>query len=437
MSNGGWCWTQNLNKRAMLQEWVNSKSSKFVEHCHYVSLNAASWLAGKHWKPKGEPPISRGPWVPWLTNISALKQHTAAGIRALYRIVQGIQSFTFAIFAMMQPPLSSQASQSEAKLLRMLQQRRAAKSQATTPSNLSTSSRDSLTFSTSKRYRINTSLPRLPHFLGSADIPTGVSAAFLVSFLVHCRSKVEQPTTRAAAMLRENGGVPIATLCGRVPHRDENHPMDPMDPRTGDFNRHPLTGGPIRGPSRFHVAHAWDADFEALVDCLVKDAGAELDRRYNLDIFGEDVECPERSSQRSVTGVADSPIESLQATVAAVQEVVLILDKDALCFSRLWVLTEAMMAVSSNKLRISSTASLGSTEMDIQTWEERVDGIDWSLATSSRKNDERRLRKFAERVWDMNGIGTDRLLAQLKVALRKYIYGQILVKDRYSDTVNC
>ena len=36
----------------------------------------------------------------------------------------------------------------------------------------------------------------------------------------------------------------------------------------------------------------------------------------------------------------------------------------------------------------------------------------------------------------MNGIGTDRLLAQLKVALRKYIYGQILVKDGYSDTVN-
>eukprot|EP00435_Cladocopium_sp_Y103_P028118 s412_g7.t1 len=353
----------------------------------------------------------------------------------------------------MQPPLSSQASQSEAKLLKMLQQRRAAKSQATTPSNLSTSSRDSLTFSTSKRYRINTSLPRLPHFLGSAaDIPTGVSAAFLISSLVHCRSKVEQPTTRAAAsVLRENGVFSIATLCGRVPHRekDENHPMtpidaiNPMDPPTptGDFNSHPLTGGPIRGPSRCHVAHAWDASFEALVDSLVKDAGAELDRRYHLDIFAlgscEDVEsCPdaERSSQRSgsskVTGkvMADSPIESLQATVAAVQEVLLILDKDALCFSRLWVLTEAMMAVRGNKLRICSTASLGSTEMDIQAWEERIDGIDWSLATSSRKNDERRLRKFAERVWDMNGIGTDRLLAQLKVALRKYIYGQILVK---------
>ena len=345
----------------------------------------------------------------------------------------------------MQPPLSS--AQSEEKLLKMLQQRRAAKSQATTPSNLSTSSRD-LTFSTSKRYRINTSLPRLPHFLAAADVPTGVSAAFLVSSLVHCRSKVAQPTTRAAArVLRENGGA-MATLCGRVPHRetDENHPTNPMDPRNpGDSNSHPLTGGPMRGPSRSHVAHAWDADFEALVDSLVKDAGAELDQRYHLDIFGsgEDVErCPERSSQRSgVTGVtevaADSHIESLQATVAAVQEVVLILDKDALCFSRLWVLTEAMMAVRSNKLRICPTASLGSTAMDIQTWEERIDGIDWSLATSSRKNDERRLRKFAERVWDMNGIGTDRLLAQLKVALRKYIYGQILVKDGYSDTVNC
>ena len=227
----------------------------------------------------------------------------------------------------MQPPV---AATSEAKLLKMLQQRRAAKSQATTPSNLSTSSRDSLTFSTcSKRYRINTSLPRLPHFMGSADMPTGVSAAFLVSSLVHCRSKLEQPTTRAAAsVLRENGAVPIATLCGRVPHRErhENHrnPMDPlpvvpdvpvvpgvpvtpMDPvpatplDPGDVdNRHPLTGGLIRGPSRVHVCHAWDASFAALVDLLVGEAGAELDRTYHLDIF-EEATAGERS-ERSETG---------------------------------------------------------------------------------------------------------------------------------------
>eukprot|EP00438_Fugacium_kawagutii_P024248 Skav223109 [mRNA] locus=scaffold419:737842:738540:+ [translate_table: standard] len=194
---------------------------------------------------------------------------------------------------------------------------------------------------------------------------------------------------------------------------------------------HPLTGGRITGPSRTHVAHAWDADFEALVDCLVRDAGSDLDRRYNVDIFAfEAIEETERSTK---VASGEDPVESLQATVAKVQDVLLVLDEDALCFSRLWVLTEAMMAVRGNKLRLCSTNSLGSTLVDINTWEERIDGIDWSLATSSRKNDERRLRKFAEKVWDMYGIGTERLLAQLKVALRKYIYGQILVKDRCSE----
>ena len=85
MSNGGWCWTRNLNKRAMLQEWVNSKSSKFVEHCHYVSLKAASWLAGKHWKPTAgshpSPEVheSHG----WLKYLGIFQQHTAAGKNAL------------------------------------------------------------------------------------------------------------------------------------------------------------------------------------------------------------------------------------------------------------------------------------------------------------------------------------------------------------------
>ena len=315
--------------------------------------------------------------------------------------MQRIQSFTA-----MQPPLSQTSS--EAKLLKMLQHRRAAKSQATTPSNLSTSSRDSFMFSTT-RYRINTSLPRLPRF--SADVPTGVSAAFLVSFLVDCRSKVERLTTRAAAAVEKK------QLCGCVPHNE-----------TSGYNTHPLTGGHISGPSRTHVAHAWDADFEALVDCLVRDAGSDLDRRYNLDIFQPTEALPTAERSEKSSKVTEDSVESLQATVAGVQEVLLILDRDALCFSRLWVLTEAMMGIRGNKLRMSSTCCLGSTETDLQTWEGRIDGIDWALATSSRKSDERQLRKFAERVWE-HGIGTDRLLAQLKVALRKYIYGQILVKD--------
>ena len=326
----------------------------------------------------------------------------------------------------MQPPLSTQ---SDAKLIKMLQHRRAAKSQATTPSNLSTSSRDTLSFSTGKGYRINTSLPRLPN-LSAAQIPIGVSAAFLVSSLVDCRNQ-EDPTTRAAYRLLQSKG---ETLCGCVPQRQtvdftadlSKHPLDPPTHPT-----HPITGGRITGPSRTHVAHAWDAKFEALVDCLLHDAGSDLDRRYNLDIFNaqemESIPSAGRSTVSTDNSGEDS-VESLQAIVAGVQEVLLVLDKDALCFSRLWVLTEAMMAVQKRKLRIvSTTCCLGSTAKDIQLWEERIDAIDWTLATSSRK-DERRLRKFAERVWD-HGIGTDRLLAQLKVALRKYIYGQIMVKE--------
>ena len=323
---------------------------------------------------------------------------------------------------MMQPTLSTQ---SDAKLLKMLQHRRAAKSQATTPSNLSTSSRDTLSFSTGKRYRINTSLPRLPN-LSAAQIPIGVSAAFLVSSLVDCRNQ-EDPTTRAAYSLLQAKG---ETLCGCVPQRQSDATADlskHLDPPT--HPTHPITGGRITGPSRTHVAHAWDAKFEALVDCILKDAGSDLDRRYNLDIFDTQMEIPSagRSTVSTKDNSGEDSVESLQAIVAGVQEVLLILDKDALCFSRLWVLTEALMAVRGSKLRILSTACLGSTANDIQLWEQRIDAIDWTLATSSRK-DERRLRKFAERVWD-NGIGTDRLLAQLKVALRKYIYGQIMVKE--------
>lgn len=330
---------------------------------------------------------------------------------------------------MMQPTLSTQ---SDAKLIKMLQHRRAAKSQATTPSNLSTSSRDTgKSFSTGKGYRINTSLPRLPN-LSAAQIPIGVSAAFLVSSLVDCR-KQEDPTTRAAYSLLQSKG---ETLCGCVPQRQtvdlSKHPLDPDTHPT--HPTHPITGGRISGPSRTHVAHAWDAKFEALVDCLLHDAGSDLDRRYNLDIFNAQVSMEmemDFSAGRSTvsTDSGEDSVESLQAIVAGVQEVLLVLDKDALCFSRLWVLTEAMMAVQKRKLRIvSTTCCLGSTVKDIQLWEERIDAIDWTLATSSRKKDERRLRKFAERVWD-HGIGTDRLLAQLKVALRKYIYGQIMVKE--------
>ncbi|CAJ1455927.1 unnamed protein product [Effrenium voratum] len=283
----------------------------------------------------------------------------------------------------MRRSLSSNASlepcESEAKLLKLLQNRRS-KSQLT-PSNGSVGGNS-----------VRSAQSRLSGISRQSPSPaTGVSAAFLVSSLVDSRSGPEA-TRAVAATLRQRGV------------------------STQDFESevHPLTGGRVAGPCRTHVAHAWDASYEELIDCIVRDAGSDLDRRYSLDVFGAE----------HLEEAKTDPVAAVQALILGVQEVLLVLDKDGLCLSRLWVLAEAMMAIS--KLRVSSAVHFSGSEAELLKWEACIDAVDWAVATS-RKADERRLRTFAERVWDM-GIGTDRLVTQLKVLLRKEVYGQILLK---------
>ena len=327
-------------------------------------------------------------------------------------------------------PSPSQATcLSEAKLLRKLQHRVSARSGDLTPigstctktgtlSQCSVSTRNSLSAKSSRFLTAS-----------SAGPPTGVSAAFLVSCLVDIQPSEIAPTTRTvAAALRQKREEDRESVQSAVELADKQEV-------------HPLTGGDVAGPCLTHVTHAWDASFPELVDCLVRDAGSDLDRRYSLDIFGAEhlssleaspESAPARNHQASVAGKgAEDPVSAVQALVHGAKEVLLVLDAELICLSRIWVLAEAMMATAANKLRIctSDPRGYGNSLDDILKWESRIDAIDWSLAEARRKSDERRLRTFSDRVWDVHGIGNERMLAQLKVLLRKEVNGQILVKD--------
>ena len=328
-------------------------------------------------------------------------------------------------------PSPSQATcLSEAKLLKKLRQRVSARSRDLTPIAGSACTKTSTLSqcSVSTRNSLSAKSSRFP----TAGPPIGVSAAFLVSCLVDVNPTAEDagPTTRAVA----------TTLRLK---REENREAVQSAVELAEINQvHPLTGGDTAGPCSTHVAHAWDASFPELVDCLVRDAGSDLDRRYSLDLFGAEHlagnldtspdSAPARSHHASVTGKGtDDPIGAVQALVHGAKEVLLVLDAELICFSRIWVLAEAMLATAANKLRIVTSApgGYGSSVDDILKWESRIDAIDWSLTEASRKSDERRLRTFSDRVWDVHGIGNERMLAQLKVLLRKEVYGQVLIKD--------
>ena len=333
------------------------------------------------------------------------------------------------------PSPSKATCLSEAKLLKKLQHRVAARSRDLTPlagsACTKTGTLSECSFST--RNSLSAKSSRFPASRCSGP-PTGVSAAFLVSCLVDiCPTGDSAQTTRATA---------AALRLKREEERESVHSAVELAERQ---EVHPLTGGDMAGPCSTHVVHAWDASFPELVDCLVRDAGSDLDKRYSVDIFGaehlsgntEDVpeSAPARNhqaSQMSQGGRVDDPVATVQALVQGAKEVLLVLDKELTCFSRLWVLTEAMMATAANKLRICTAdpRGYGSSMEDILRWESRIDAIDWSLAEASRKSDERRIRSFSERVWDLHGIGNERLLAQLKVLLRKEVNGQLLIKDR-------
>lgn len=140
---------------------------------------------------------------------------------------------------------------------------------------------------------------------------------------------------------------------------------------------------------------------------------------------------------------------TVQASVAAAKELLLVIDSEGLALQRLWVLFEVMLAVAHGKklrIRCSGSDGFGTSEPDLRRWEARIDMADWSQASCSSKADEQRLRATAQRLWEaggtnglgayplkatalatLNAKGLDRLTAQFKVLARREIYGQILV----------
>jgi len=92
-------------------------------------------------------------------------------------------------------------------------------------------------------------------------------------------------------------------------------------------------------------------------------------------------------------------------------------------------LFEALLALDAGKLRVccSAPGGYGVSEEALRQWQGRIDAIDWVLAETTRKCDDKRLRAQADRLWELQGKGIERLLAQLKKFLRREIYGQILL----------
>jgi hypothetical protein len=167
-----------------------------------------------------------------------------------------------------------------------------------------------------------------------------------------------------------------------------------------------------------YLVHAWDADFQQLVEALVADAAGDLDKKYLIDVFGADLHSP-----------LDDPVAAVRRLLAGADEVLLLIDNEGQALQRLWVIFEAFQGFEMGKLRLRCTApgGFGATEADLNAWDARIDAADWALADVSRKCDEKRLRVYAEKTWETNGKGTERILARLKMALRQDVYNQILV----------
>lgn len=258
--------------------------------------------------------------------------------------------------------------------------------------------------------RRTTSLSRLPRARGVADSSVGVSVAFLTEFAARRDATdiaaLESQTTRyvASAIQRTSQEKGISG-----PYVNQLEGQD-----------HIVTGGALIGPSAVHVAHAWDANFSELVVALQKDAEGEFDRRYTIDVFCFDL----HSS-------TDDPASETQDAIAGVPEVLLLLGNDEQALSRLWVLFEALLAMEAGKLRVrcTSPSGFGDSVVDFHRWQASIDAVDWVLAQSTRKADDKRLRGFVDRVWEMpdRGFGIERRLAHFKKFLRQKIYGQILL----------
>lgn len=79
------------------------------------------------------------------------------------------------------------------------------------------------------------------------------------------------------------------------------------------------------------------------------------------------------------------------------------------------------------RVRCSGPDGFGASEAALKAWETNIDMSDWVQADTTRKPDEKRIRGYVERTWEKQGKGAERRLAQLKVLLRREVYGQILI----------
>jgi len=232
----------------------------------------------------------------------------------------------------------------------------------------------------------------------------GVSVAFLLNELAE-HSPPRGPadcTTRSVALAVKR----------RMRAAGEEGPYT----RMLEGQKHFLTGGALSGSSRVHVVHAWDASFAGLVECISADAGGNLDQRYFVDVFSADLQEP-----------AADAVASVQRLVAGADEVLLIMDIEGKALVRLWVIFEALLAHSAGKLRVRPVSGFGSNEAALREWEAKLDAADWMLGEATRGGDEKRLRSFATRAWDSSGRGIERMMAQLKIWMRREVYGEILI----------
>jgi hypothetical protein len=250
--------------------------------------------------------------------------------------------------------------------------------------------------------------PEDSNIVSATSAPIGVSVAFLMSFAARYGSQPDasssENTTRAIAQSLKRRQQQASEL---GPHTKALAGQD-----------HPVTGGSLSGCTSAYVAHAWDSDFSGLVDALVVDAAGDLDKTYWVDVFGTDLQY-----------LPEDPVAFVQQLVAGSDEVLLVVDPEGEALRRLWVVFEALLAFHAGKLRVrcASSDGFGSSVAALKTWEAHIDAADWALADVTRKCDEKRLKAYAERVWNSGGKSIERTMAQFKMTLRQTIYSQILV----------
>lgn len=198
-----------------------------------------------------------------------------------------------------------------------------------------------------------------------------------------------------------------------VKRRTESDPKPYTSVVKGDI--HFLTGTPLCGPAKTWVTHHWDENYKALAQALERDAKGDLDKKFFVDVFSTDLH-------------VEDCVALAKAGICRSSDVLLVLDPQGKALGQLWVIFECLLATEMEKLRVccSSSAGFGSSEESVRAWEARIDAVDWVQARATRRGDEKRLRRFAEKFWDQ-GRGMDVMLAKLTKCLRREIYSEILV----------